>query len=592
MIIGLAIRGLGVIDDAEIELGSGLTVITGETGAGKTMVLTGLALLLGERTDAGVIGPAHDSAVAEGRFRVDDARQASIGSILDDSGGRWDDDGTLLVTRTVSREGRSRSHLGGRSVPAATLADVGKVLVAVHGQDDQHRLLQTAAQRRALDRFAGDEFARDLADYRDAYADLVSIDEQIRDVTVHSRERAREAEDLRETLALIESVAPQPGEEESLRRESERLVHLDDLVQAVSAARSALTEAAEVGAAGLVAHAEAALARVTERDPSLADVRDRLVRCATEMDDVALELSRYLTDLEADPARAAFVEERRAALAALRRRLERIVPPGEDLGDWRERAEARLADLSDDEQLLASLHSRRVETASRAGAGALALSRRRQAAAEDLAARVTAELDALAMPSARLVVDVRRRTRGDVQVTVEGEQHPADRYGVDEVEFLLVPRDGVAPRSLAKSASGGERSRIMLALEVVFGASDPVPTFVFDEVDAGVGGKAAVEVGRRLARLARSSQVLVVTHLPQVAAFADRHLVVRPGQAVTSSSLVEVTGDERDRELARMLAGLEDSETAMAHARELRALAVDEAADSPAGRGAARGRRR
>ena len=592
MIIGLAIRGLGVIDDAEIELGPGLTVITGETGAGKTMVLTGLALLLGDRTDAGTIGPAHDSAVAEGRFRVDDARRVPIESILEDSGGRWDDDGTLLVTRTVSREGRSRSHLGGRSVPAATLADVGRVLVAVHGQDDQHRLLQTTAQRQALDRFAGEDLARELADYRDSYATLVGIDEQIRDITDHARERVREAEDLRETLALIESVAPQPGEEESLRVESERLIHLDDLIQAVSIARAALTEAADVGAAGMTAQAEAALARVIERDPSLADVRDRLVRCATELDDVALELSRYLTDLEADPARAAYVQERRAALAALRRRLERIVPAGEDLGDWRQRAESRLAELSDDEQLLASLHARRAETAVRAGAGARALSRLRGAAAEQLSTRVTAELDALAMPSARLVVDVRRRTRGDVQVIVEGDAQPADRHGIDEVEFLLVPREGVSPRSLAKSASGGERSRIMLALEVVFGASDPVPTFVFDEVDAGVGGKAAVEVGRRLARLARTSQVLVVTHLPQVAAFADRHLVVRPGGAVTSSSLVEVAGDDRDRELARMLAGLEDSETAMAHARELRALAVDEAADSPAGRAAARGRRR
>ena len=505
---------------------------------------------------------------------------------------RSHDDGTLLVTRTVSREGRSRSHLGGRSVPAATLADVGRQLVAVHGQDDQHRLLQASHQRHALDRFAGDDLAARLADYRAAYAALVDLDAQINDIIHHSRERAREAEDLRETLALIQSVAPQPGEEESLRQESERLVHLDDLVQAVDAARSSLTEASEAGATGLTAQADAALARVADRDPILADARERLSRCATELSDLALELSRYLTDLEADPARAAYVEERRAALAALRRRLERVMPPGADLGTWREQAEARLADLSDDDRLLATLRERRSDVAGTAGALAGAMSGLRSAAASELARRVTAELDALAMPSACLVVEVKRRARGDVRLLIDGDEHPADRHGIDDVEFLLIPRDGVAPRSLAKGASGGERSRIMLALEVVFADCDPVPTFVFDEVDAGVGGKAAVEVGRRLARLGRTSQVLVVTHLPQVAAFADRHLVVRPGQAVTSSSLTEVTGDERDRELARMLAGLEDSATALAHAQELRALAEAEAGESSAGRAGSRPRRR
>lgn len=592
MIVGLAIRGLGVIDDAEIELGPGLTAITGETGAGKTMVLTGLALLLGERTDSGTIGPAHDTAVAEGTFVVPDDIRPTVEAMLEDSGGRWDADGSLLVARTLSREGRSRSHLGGRAVPAATLSDLGGLLVAVHGQDDQHRLLHANHQRQALDRFAGRDLARAAEDYREAYAALVAIDARLRDITDNARERAREADDLRETLALIESVSPEPGEEEALRVESQRLAHLDDLVQAAVFARDALTQAAEVGAAGLVAQADSALARVSDRDPQLREARERMARAAADLDDLGLEMSRYLADLEADPARAAYVEERRAALAGLRRRLERVVPAGADLGAWREQAQARLADLSDDERLLAALRSDRAQGAERAGALAVRLSALRQGAAGSLAARVTAELAELAMPSARLVVDVRPRTRGDVDVVIDGGAHPADRHGIDEVEFLLVPRDGVAPRSLAKAASGGERSRIMLALEVVFGDCDPVPTFVFDEVDAGVGGKAAVEVGRRLARLARSCQVLVVTHLPQVAAFADRHLVVRPGEAVTSSSLVEVSGEERDRELARMLAGLEDSASAMEHARELRGLASAEAADSPAGRAASRGRRR
>jgi len=604
VIISLGIRGLGVIDDAQIELGPGLTAITGETGAGKTMVLTGLSLLLGERTDAGTIGPGHDTALAEGRFAIAEDDRDSIKAMLDESGGQWDDDGTLLVTRTVSREGRSRSHLGGRSVPAATLADVGRFLVAVHGQDDQHRLLKAAHQQRALDRFAGDELAGVLADYRESHARLVDIEARLRDVVDNSPERAREAADLRETLALIDTVAPQPGEEEALRVESERLVHMDDLVQAVGLARAALSEVSDVGATGLVAQAEAALARVAQRDPQLAEIRDRLARAATELDDLGLEVSAYLTDLDADPSRAAYVEERRAALAGLRRRLEFVAAPqrdrdgaaATDLTTWRDEAEGRLAELCDDDSLRVMLRASRDEWAGRAGALAAAVSRRRRSAAQRLAECVTAELEALAMPSARLEVEIRSRTRGDVRVTIDGVEHVADRHGIDDVDFLLVPREGVSPRPLSKGASGGERSRIMLALEVVFAATDPVPTFVFDEVDAGVGGKAAVEVGRRLARLGRTSQVLVVTHLPQVAAFADRHLVVRPGEAVTSSSLSEVEGQARDRELARMLAGLEDSATALAHAQELRALAAAESGEalpefSPAGRAVPRSSR-
>ncbi|MFM7597367.1 MAG: DNA repair protein RecN [Actinomycetota bacterium] len=595
VIIGLGIRGLGVIDDAQIELGPGLTAITGETGAGKTMVLTGLSLLLGERTDAGTIGPGHDTALAEGRFVIAQDDRDSIEAMLDESGGQWDDDGTLLVTRTVSREGRSRSHLGGRSVPAATLADVGRFLVAVHGQDDQHRLLKAAHQQRALDRFGGDELAGVLADYRESHARLVDIEARLRDVVDNSRERAREAADLRETLALIDSVAPQPGEEEALRVESERLVHMDDLVPAVGLARGALSETADVGATGLVAQAVAALARVAQRDPQLAELHDRLARTATELDDLGLDVSAYLTDLDADPTRAAYVEERRAALAGLRRRLEFAVAT--DLTTWRDEAEGRLAELCDDDSLRETLRASRDEWAARAGALAAAVSIHRRSAAQRLAECVTAELEALAMPTARLEVEIRSRTRGDARVTIDGVEHVADRHGIDDVEFLLVPREGVPPRPLSKGASGGERSRIMLALEVVFAATDPVPTFVFDEVDAGVGGKAAVEVGRRLARLGRTSQVLVVTHLPQVAAFADRHLVVRPGEAVTSSSLSEVEGQARDRELARMLAGLEDSATALAHAQELRALATAEAGEpalefSPAGRAATRRSRR
>lgn len=589
MILGLAIRGLGVIDDAEIELGPGLTVVTGETGAGKTMVLTGLDLLLGGRTDSGLVRTGHPAALAEGRFAPDGPDRAALDSLVDEAGGSFDEDGSLLLARTISAEGRSRAHLGGRSVPAASLAAVGRALVAVHGQDDQHRLLHGGQQRTALDRFGGPELTAALDAYRATFAELVNVQATLRDVVDHARERARERDDLTDLLTLVANVDPQPGEEDALRAESDRLSHADELLQAAVTARDAISTDSVDTTSPSAHRALAALARAADRDPVLAATRDRLARVQEELDDIALDLARYVESLDADPGRLGYVEERRATLAGLRRRLERDAPEAQawaDLAAWRVDASARLAELGDDDALLADLRAREAALIAQAGAAASALSTLRSVAAARLGEAVTAELAALAMPKARLIVDVRRRgERGEVVLDVDGSPVAADRHGVDDVEFLLIAREAAPPRPLGKGASGGERSRIMLALEVVFAGIDPLPTFVFDEVDAGVGGKAAVEVGRRLARLARASQVIVVTHLPQVAAFATRHLVVRPGTAVTSSCVTEVQGEERARELARMLAGLEDSATAVAHAEELLAVAAEEAqTKSPAGR--------
>ncbi|MFM9135306.1 MAG: DNA repair protein RecN, partial [bacterium] len=441
VIVSLAIRGLGVIEDAEVDLGPGLTAITGETGAGKTMVLSGLALLLGERTDAGIVRVGHESALAEGRFDVPEDQRPAVEAILDDAGGAWDADGTLLVARTASAEGRSRAHLGGRSVPAGTLRSVGALLVAVHGQDDQHRLLHPAEQRKSLDRYAGGAMAEALAAYRECHAALLDIDRRLREITDHSRDRAREADELRDVLALIDDVRPQPGEDEALRRESDRLLHVDEIVQAVASAHAELVEREDLGASGLVAQARAALDRVAGRDPHLAGAGERLERLRTELDDVAVDLSRYLADLDADPARAAKVQERRAALAGLRRRLGRLVPEGVDVADWRTDAEARLAELDDDDRSVEELRQRRAKEARRAGELAMGLSGIRRSAAAELADRMTEELSALAMPSARLSVEVTRRTRpGDCVVEVDGQAAPADRHGIDDVEFLLSAR--------------------------------------------------------------------------------------------------------------------------------------------------------
>lgn len=588
-LVELSIRGVGVIDTAEWEWGPGLTVITGETGAGKTMVLTGLSLVLGGPSDSGLVRAGHDAAVIEGRFHLDDPLVAEL---VGDAGGSLDEDGSVVLARSVAAAGRSRAHLGGRTVPAAVLERLGSRLVAVHGQDDQHRLLRPSQQRAALDRFAGEQVADAREAYRGAFTELLDALRQRADVIAHAADRAREAASLRESIEAIDRVAPVPGEEEALRAEAGRLAHADEILRSVANAREALV-ADDGSATAALGSATAAVARAIERDPQLHALGERMERLTAESVDLAADLSRYLDGLDAEPGRLDELEERRGVLGDLRRRLERTGAWPElatDPAAWRAAAAERLGDLCDDAALVAALDARVSGLLADAARLAGDLSRARATAADRLAGAVTEELAALAMGATRLAVDVRRRPAGsgDVDLDVDGTRCGADRHGVDDIEFLLVTRDASEGRPLAKSASGGERSRVMLALEVVFAGMDPVPTFVFDEVDAGVGGKAAIEVGHRLAILARSAQVIVVTHLAQVAAFADHHVVVRPG-TVTASSIAYVEGEERVTELARMLSGQEESAAAAAHAAELLSLASERMS---AGRSTGRSRNR
>jgi DNA repair protein RecN (Recombination protein N) len=569
----LRIRGLGVIEDAELELGPGFTVITGETGAGKTMLVTGLGLLMGGRADAGAVRAGADKAVVEGRVRVDPAGQAA--TVAAEAGADIDG-GELLLTRTVSAEGRSRAHIGGRSVPVSMLAELADDLVAVHGQSDQRRLLRPARQRQVLDRYAGEPAIEPLTRYAQLYAALSTVESQLTDVTTRSRERAQEADLLRLGLAEIAQVQPRPGEDADLAAEEARLAHADGLRAAAVTAHAGLaaddTTGAAADALALVAAARRSLEPQQDHDPVLAALAGRLAEASYLLADVAADLASYAADIDIDPARLAVVQDRRAALAALTRKY------GDDAAEvlaWADRASRRLFELDNDDDRVAVLRRQRDELRAELGTLASRLSVARTAAAQRFAAAVRDELTALAMPQAHVVVGVARRP-DPAGLPVDGQNVAYGPAGVDEVEMLFAAHAGVAPRPLDRGASGGELSRLMLAVEVVFAGADPVPTFVFDEVDAGVGGKAAVEVGRRLARLARSAQVLVVTHLPQVAAFADQHLkVVKSDDGrIISAGVTVLDDDGRIQELSRMLAGLEGSATARAHAVELLASAA------------------
>jgi DNA repair protein RecN (Recombination protein N) len=570
------IRGLGVIEDATLEPHPGFTAVTGETGAGKTMVLTGLGLLLGDKADPGSVRAGDTRADVEGRFTVDPA--SDVAARVHDAGGDLDD-ASLLVARTVSVEGRSRAYVGARSVPASLLTELAESLVAVHGQSDQQRLLHPAAQRTALDRYAEADVAGPYAAYREAWERLRTLEAELTDVSTHLRERAQQAEVLRLGLSDIEAADPLPGEDDQLRAEADRLRHSGALKDAAATAHTALSGSEDGGrvapdALSLLVSARRALDAQREHDPSLAALQERVAELCALIADVSADLGSYLAGAEADPLRLSTVEERRAVLGALTRKYGDTV---DDVLAWAEQAAGRLGGLEDDEARVAALTAARDAARADLEHHGAALTKARTEGAGRFGAAVTAELTDLAMPHAQVLLDVRA-------LTAPGP------YGCDEAEMLLAPRPGAPARPLARAASGGELSRVMLAVEVVLAGSDPVPTMVFDEVDAGVGGKAAVEVGRRLARLARTTQVLVVTHLPQVAAFADRQVVVEKSDdgSVTTAGLRVVEGAGRVRELARMMAGLESSETAAAHAEELLELAEKDRVPRARRRGKAR----
>ncbi len=569
----MRLRGLGVIDEAVLDLSPGLTVVTGETGAGKTMVVQGLALLFGGRADAGRVRPGVAQALVEGRLDLPADHPAVLRAL---EAGAELDDGVLIVTRTVGADGRSRAHVGGRSVPAGVLTEIGEHVLALHGQSDQQRLLRPVEQRAALDRFAGPELLRLRAEFRTGWARLREVRATVAALTAAAVEREREAELLRLGLAEVEAAEPLPGEADALQAEISRLAHADDLRNAANVAHGALTgeEVDSTDALGLLTQARRALESAADHDAALGALAARVAEAGHLLVDVAAELASYAAATDVDPLRLAAAQERLATLTALIRRhgthdLDGVLA-------WAVRAVHRLGELDGAQDAIDTLSQEAVALEHSLGDTAQRLTEARRAASGRFGTAVTAELIDLAMPHALVSAAVTQRETDD-GLAVGGRRLAAGPDGVDDVELLLVAHPGAPSRALHKGASGGELSRVMLAVEVVFAGSDPVPLMVFDEVDAGVGGKAAVEVGRRLARLARDHQVVVVTHLPQVAAFADRHLLVDKSAsdagAVTRSGVITLDDEARVAELSRMLAGL-DSGLARGHAEELLAVAA------------------
>jgi len=590
MLTEIRIESLGAISVATAEFGRGLTVLTGETGTGKTMVVTGLHLLGGARADATRVRSGADRAVVEGRFAttdLDDAAAAQLDEMLDASGAERDEDGSVIALRSVSRDGPSRAYLGGRSVPAKSLSGFATELLTLHGQNDQLRLMRPEEQRGALDRFAAAGPACER--YRKLRDAWLSARRDLIDRRNRARELAQEADRLKFALNEIDTVDPQPGEDDALVADILRLSELDTLREAAVGARAALSggldDADESGhsAADSLARARAALESTD--DAMLQALADQIGEALTMVVDAACELGSFLGELPVD---ASALESKLARQAQLRTLTRKYAADIDGVLQWARESRARLAQLDVSEETLAALERRVDELARELTEAAVDLSKVRRKAAKRLAQEVTAELSALAMADAEFTIEVitdlatgsADRDNPAALALTTGELARAGADGVDQVEFGFAAHRGMTVLPLAKSASGGELSRVMLALEVVLATSRKQAagtTMVFDEVDAGVGGRAAVQIGRRLARLARTHQVIVVTHLPQVAAYADVHLVVHSAGSEAgseagpdgASGVRPVTGDDRVAELARMLAGLGESDSGRAHAREL-----------------------
>jgi DNA repair protein RecN (Recombination protein N) len=519
------------------------------------MVFRSLHLLFGGKADSALISTGAEQASVE----ADVAMPTELITRLDELGGEVEDGNIAIISRQVNSTGRSRSFAGGVSVPAGVVGELGEALVAVHGQSDQLRLTKTEQQRQLLDRYAGETVAKPMAKYTQIWEAQRALERRIESLTADAGTRAAQLERITRILEQVDSLKPLPGEDNELDDEAKRLSHTEALYEVTARASDLLTggQSDEMPVVAALVTARKGLDHERNLDSTLGEFADRMKELEILAADLSADISAYSSNIDASPQRLAFVESRRAALKTLTREFGDV----DDLLAWVTENRPRVAELEGGDEVLGQLREELAQVKADLVKSASDITKARTKAAAAFSAQVTGELESLAMPGA----------------TVQFRLSPANPgpSGADLIELGLISRPDSPWIPMSKGASGGELSRIMLAVEVVLATADPTETFVFDEVDAGVGGAAAVEVGKRLARLARNAQVIVVTHLPQVAAFADRHLVIArsDGQEVHSSSVSEVQQGERVAELSRMLAGLADSQAGTQLAEELLALA-------------------
>lgn len=555
----ISIRSLGVIESSNIEFKPGLTVLTGETGAGKTMVLTALGLVLGSKSDSDLVRQGQERAIVTGRFSV----PKDLATQIVDAGGDVEDE-SVVISRTVSTAGKSRVLVGGVVSSTAAVSSFASSLVEIHAQSSSSKLTRPGVARELLDRFA----AIDLTTYQQTFDSYQQMMRRIDKLKDQLSQADRQIAELSELADEFSKLNPKSGELLEIEDEIAKLGSVELLNQAVSTVLN-LFENEDLSAINLLQQIRKGLESVNGKDKQLDAITERYTENLLNLQDISSELTSYLTDLEADPNRFEKLQQRKAALNSLLKRYgkgsDKEVAYEQLLVDGKN-ARERIADLSGGDQRIAELQKEADLLFKQLQDAGIAISQLRKGAAAKLSAKVTEEIKALSMPNASFVVE-----------QIVGDSKNIKSFtsnGIDEISILFSAHSGGTPLPLNKVASGGELSRVMLALEVVIAEAEPIGTYIFDEVDAGVGGKAAIEVGRRLSKLSKSAQVIVITHLAQVAAWADNHLVVRKSEngSVTQSDVNEVTAKDRKIEIARMLSGQEDSQTAQEHAGELLAI--------------------
>ena len=563
----ITIRSIGVIDQATLEISKGLTVLSGETGAGKTMILTALSLILGGKSDSSLVRKGSQRLIASGRFTIPLAMRESF-----DDCGVVVEDGELIITRSVTTDGKSKATSNGVSVTASTLAAVSQLLVEVHAQAANINISKSSRQRDLLDRYSGRDFDSAMRTYSDALSKYHELKLRIAALKKSIDKADQELVELREFVAALTKLKLMAGEYSEICTAIERLSNVEELRIAGATATHAIDDE-EAGALTSVGVARRALELARSKDGALEAIYVQLSEGFFLIDEARSALATYMHSLEADPVQLDYLNARKAEITALIKRYGGSASADTEADQLLARfssSASAISDLEGGDDRLKEMESELVVIKKALVASAKKLTYLRTQAGEKLSEAVTVEIQQLAMAHTRFYVQI---DSADYAALKESD---FTSLGCDEVTMFISSHKDAPLVALAKGASGGEMSRVMLALEVVIAASHPVGTYVFDEVDAGIGGKAAIEVGRRLHALSRHAQVIVVTHLPQVAAWADSHFVVTKdiNGSVSQSDVRKVEGEDRIEEIARMLAGLENSTSAREHAAELLSMRV------------------
>ncbi|MSY64957.1 MAG: DNA repair protein RecN [Actinobacteria bacterium] len=552
----ISIRGLGVIDSSNIEFHDGLTVLTGETGAGKTMVLTALGLVLGNKSDSDLVRLGAERATVTGRFSID----KNLAQIIEENGGSVESD-CAIITRTVSAQGKSRVLIGGALTSASFVADLGLQLVEIHQQSSSLRLTKANTVRELVD-----SFGRVSTDkYQELFSQFNELTRRVTELKAQLARRDSEIGELKAFAQAFAEVKPLPGEIELIENEISKLGSVEEINQILVNGLNNI-ENDEISAINSLLQTKKDLEKLRDKDLSLDLIIDKYVENTLNLQETMGDIASYLSKLEADPKRFDYLQNRKSAINSLIKKYgkgsdktqayDQLILDGQS-------AQMRIDDLSGGEERIAQIQKQLSELFNLMRNEAAQISKSREAAAEKLALAVTNEIRALSMPNGSLSIKLNSKDSSNTS--------NFQSYGLDELEILFCSHQGGKELPLNKVASGGELSRIMLGIEVVIADSQNIGSYIFDEVDAGVGGKAAIEIGRRLSQLAQKAQVIVITHLAQVAVWADHHLVVKKNESgsVTQSDVVAVSENERRVEIARMLSGQESSETAQQHAAEL-----------------------